>query len=184
MASPKSTSKILKPAAALAAVLLAVACNMEALKKAEDKGGGQAHTSDFAGKGTLCGTFTSFHGFTDAKKTASGRPFNLMVQLGVCGKMGEKEWKALAVSQTADEVTVVDGNASAKSKVYLDDKSVFVKAPNGKPAQIGTVANSSEASPIKVSEGVTVQVMVDGEPFSLEQHSKSSTGKSVQITLD
>ena len=170
-------------AAALATML--AACNMDGFKGGKGRGEGDAqatHVSDFAGKGELCGTYVSYNGRASDAKTELGGPAGLMVQIGVCGKMSGNDWKALAVTHSSAEVAVVAGGSESSSAVFLDEKVLVVKRPDGKAATIGKLSKAERGYPIELSDGVKVQVLVDGEPFSLEQSKKAGV-KSILVTL-
>lgn len=165
--------------------LAAAGCNMDAIKGGMEKGSEDAqasHSSMFANKGNLCGTYVSFGGYKSGAKSDAGKQMDLTVALGICGEIEGKEWKALAVTETTSEVTVNAGDKASTSNLFLDDKSVMMRKVNGKYQKIGTIANDDIGDPVKLLDGVSVQILVAGEPFDLDQHSKLSEGKTVVVT--
>lgn len=156
-------------------------CNMDGPKGKDDKDA-DASAAGFSLSGSLCGTYAYFHGFAGDKEK-DGRPIKLNVSLGICGKRDGVDWKALAVSHDDDEVGVKYGGVEGKSPIYLDTKrGVHVRRPDGQLIKIGTASASDIGAPVKLENGFSLQVLVEGEPFRLDQHSKSSPGKSLLVT--
>ena len=170
----------------LATLIVTSACNMDAVKGPKDKADGATeatYLSNFAGRGELCGTYVSFNGYVGDATSELGRPSSLMVQLGVCGKSnGDNEWKALAITHSSAKVDVTRGSTEGSSDVFVDDKGVFVRRPDGKKTKIGSAQTVSRGYKLDLETGVKVQVMVDGEPYSLET-SKASGAKAIRVTL-
>jgi hypothetical protein len=170
----------------LGMVTFAAACNMDGVKGGKDGGEGDAqatHVSNFAGKGELCGTYVTFNGFVGDSKGDLGRASSLMVQLGVCGGQGtDGESKALAITHASPQVEVQKGAANGVSDVFVDDKTMVVRRPDGKKFKIGTLDVVERGHKVDLEDGVKVQVMVDGEPYSLET-SKATGSKAILVTI-
>lgn len=170
---------------ALSAGLLLGGCNMDSLRGGKDQNRDADATgaSEFSLIGSLCGTYAYFNGYAD-KGGKGTRPIGMRVSLGVCGKRDGVDWKALAASYDDEEVTVRIGDQDGKSPVLVDAKGeVFVRKPDGREVLIGKATDTYVGAPIKFVSGASVQILVDGEPFRLEQHSKSSIGMSLLISI-
>lgn len=145
-------------------------CALKTQNEEKKKGAGDAtHGNYFAEKGTLCGSHLVL------EQPAGGKT-QLSLSLAVCGQPDptnpDTQWMALAASHTADDGFVVDAQGN-----------VAQKRADGSLAPIGKVDVVEDQAPITLAPGVAAALQVDGEPFDLKKHDKSSKGQALLLNL-